>query len=170
MSYKEQEQSASLVHYGRLLKHLSKILEDHDQLVCAREPWHDLTGGRLADEASILGRPAIHATFLKIDEVLETRPSIRRPGETDIKVKYSEFAPQSDVQRATLFKNLSITKMREEIKKGAGEFDGWQWCLRLTIRGHSRKQVTATRLKLDRLLRSIRAGEEAVNLAHGRST
>ena len=43
------------------------------------------------------------ATLLKIDEVLETKPSINRPGETDIKVKYSEFAPQSNAQQAALF-------------------------------------------------------------------
>ena len=71
-------------------------------------------------------------TFLKIDEVLETRPSTGRPGETDLKVKYSEFVPQDDVRRAELFKNLSITKMRAEIKRGAGEFARWHWCLRLT--------------------------------------
>ena len=49
-------------------------------------------------------------TFLKIDEVLETRPSTSRLGETDLKVKYSEFVPQDDVRRAELFKNLSTTR------------------------------------------------------------
>ena len=63
-------------------------------------------------------------TFLKIDEVLETRPSTSRPGETDLKVKYSEFVPQDDVRRVELFKNLSITRMPAEIKKEPGNFPG----------------------------------------------
>jgi hypothetical protein len=44
---------------------------------------------------------------------------------------YTEFDPQDD-ERLSLFKNLTITKMREEIKRGAGDFAGWHWCLRFT--------------------------------------
>jgi hypothetical protein len=69
-------------------------------------------------------------TLFKLGEVLETRPSPDKPGESETVFRYSEFKPQGS-ERDTLFK-LSITKMREEIKKGAGEFTGWHWCLRLT--------------------------------------
>jgi hypothetical protein len=74
-------------------------------------------------------KEAHNATFLKVDEVLETRPSATRPGEMEFRVKYSHFEAQS---KPHLFKNLSITKMRSEIAKGAGEFAGWHWCLRFT--------------------------------------
>jgi hypothetical protein len=43
----------------------------------------------------------------------------------------TEFDPQGE-ERQSLFKNLTITKMREEIKRGAGDFAGWHWCLRFT--------------------------------------
>jgi Protein of unknown function (DUF4238) len=72
-------------------------------------------------------------TLLSIDEVLETIPSSIRPGELEIKARYSAFQPPNDQLRDALFKNLTITKMREEIKKGAGEFAGWFWCLRYTL-------------------------------------
>ena len=69
--------------------------------------------------------------ILKVEEVLATRPSNTKPGETETEVRYSHFEPSS-AQRDELFKNLSITKMREEIKKGACEFSDWHWCLRFT--------------------------------------
>lgn len=75
-------------------------------------------------------KEAHNAIFLKVDKILETRPSATRPGETEFRVKYSDFEAQS---KPHLFKNLSITKMRSEIAKGAGEFAGWRWCLRFTV-------------------------------------
>src|ERR1022692_1535791 len=97
-----------LVRYSQMLRARSKLFREE-----------------MLDEAN-------HATFLKIEEVLETRSSPDKPGETEVKVRYSDFDPQNDPHRDALFKNLSITKMREEIKKGAGEFAGWHWCLRFT--------------------------------------
>jgi hypothetical protein len=75
---------------------------------------------------------ANNATFLKVEEVLQTRPSLTRPGETEMQIRYSEPETQSHDQRDAFFKNMSITKMRAEIDKGAGEFAGWNWHLRLT--------------------------------------
>jgi hypothetical protein len=75
---------------------------------------------------------ASNATFLKVEEVLQTRPSATRPGETETQIRYSEVEMQSDPQRDAFFKNMSITKMRAEIDKGAGEFAGWHWHLRIT--------------------------------------
>ena len=72
------------------------------------------------------------ATFLKVEEVLQTRPSRDRPGETEIQVRYSDFEIRSNAFRDAIFKNLSITKMRAEIARGAGELDGWNWHLRFT--------------------------------------
>jgi hypothetical protein len=60
------------------------------------------------------------SVFLNVEEVL-----------TETQLRYSHFEPQG-AQRDGLFKNLSITKMREEIKRGAGEFASWHWCLRFT--------------------------------------
>jgi hypothetical protein len=74
---------------------------------------------------------ANNTTFLKVEEVLATRPSTMEPGKTETEVRYSHFEP-SGAQRDELFKNLCITKMREEIKKGAGELSRWHWCLRFT--------------------------------------
>jgi hypothetical protein len=65
--------------------------------------------------------------MLQIEEVLENRPSTTRPGETEMVCKVAEVEP-----RDALFKNMSITRMREEIKKGEGQFAGWHWCLRFT--------------------------------------
>jgi hypothetical protein len=60
------------------------------------------------------------ATFLKVEEVLSGN-----------EIRYSELDMQNDPARDTFFKNMSITKMRTEIEKGAGFFAGWKWHLRL---------------------------------------
>jgi hypothetical protein len=78
-------------------------------------------------------KQADSSTFLTLGEVLQTRPSVDRPGEIDVRYKYSDFEPETDERRDALFKNLSITEMRAEIAKGAGEFTGWHWCLRFTM-------------------------------------
>jgi len=73
------------------------------------------------------------STFLTLGEPLQTRPSLDRPGEIDTQCRYSDFDPGSDQRRSAIFKNISITKMRLEIAKGAGQFIGWDWCLRFTM-------------------------------------
>jgi hypothetical protein len=77
-------------------------------------------------------KEANNATFLKVEEVLQTRPNPDKPGETEIQIRYSDFDMQNNAHRAAFFKNMSITKMRMEIGKGAGEFAGWHWGLRFT--------------------------------------
>jgi len=77
-------------------------------------------------------KEAHQTIFLKVEQVLPTRPNPDKPGETECQIKYSDFGMQSNLHRDALFKNLSITKMRTEIQKGAGEFAGWHWCLRFT--------------------------------------
>jgi Protein of unknown function (DUF4238) len=74
-------------------------------------------------------KEANSATFLKIDEVLQMRPSVTRPGGTEYILRYSDFQAHCEPH---LFKNMSITKMRAEIAKGAGEFAAWHWCLHFT--------------------------------------
>jgi hypothetical protein len=78
-------------------------------------------------------KQADSSTFLTLGEVLQTRPSVDRPGEIDVQYRYSDLKPETDERRNALFKNLSITEMRAEIAKGAGEFTGWHWCLRFTM-------------------------------------
>jgi hypothetical protein len=78
-------------------------------------------------------KQADSSTFLTLGEVLQTRPSVDRPGEIDAQYRYSDFKPENDERRDALFKNLSITEMRAEIAKGAGKFTGWHWCLRFTM-------------------------------------
>lgn len=77
-------------------------------------------------------KEADHATFLKVEEVLQTRSDPNKPGQTECQIKFSAAEMQSNANRAVFFKNLSITKMRMEIGKGAGEFAGWNWGLRFT--------------------------------------
>lgn len=72
------------------------------------------------------------ATLLTMGDLVQTKPSENRPGETDFEYGYSDFNSKTDAHRDALFKNMSITKMRAEIGKGAGEFTGWHWCLRFT--------------------------------------
>jgi hypothetical protein len=76
-------------------------------------------------------KEACSASFLKVEEVL---PTTTNPGKTGsgVQVKYSDLEIENSAQRDELLKNLSITKMRMEIEKGAGEFVGWRWHLRLT--------------------------------------
>jgi hypothetical protein len=101
--------------------HHREFLVSYAQMLCARS--------RLF-RAEFL-REMNTTTFLKVEEVLATRPSSTKPGETETEVRYSHFEP-SGAPRDELFKNLSITKMREEIEKGSGELSGWHWCLRFT--------------------------------------
>lgn len=68
------------------------------------------------------------ATFLRVEEVPEGAGGL---GEARTRLGYSEFRPQGP-ERDALFKNLSITKMREEIEKGEGEFAERHWCLCVT--------------------------------------
>lgn len=50
----------------------------------------------------------------------------------DYGLRYSDLDMSNDPNRDAFFKNMSITKMRKEIEKGAGEFAGWNWHLRIT--------------------------------------
>lgn len=78
-------------------------------------------------------KQANSSTFLTLGEVVQTRPSVDTPGRTEVAYKYSDFNPETTARRDALFKNMSITQMRAEIAKGAGEFTGWHWCLRFTM-------------------------------------
>lgn len=73
-----------------------------------------------------------NATFMQLGEELERRPSLTRPGEFEFKYRYSEFKPHNEQHRGGFFKNISITKMRQEITRGACDFASWHWCLRFT--------------------------------------
>jgi hypothetical protein len=66
-------------------------------------------------------------TFLKVEEVLPNKP-----GQTGCQIKFSYAETQGKAHGAAFFKNMSITKMRMEIAKGAGEFARWHWGLRFT--------------------------------------
>ena len=68
----------------------------------------------------------------KVEEVLQVSPNPDRPEDTRTQIRYSHLDMSNNPDRNTLFKNMSITKMRKEIEKGAGEFAGWNWYLRLT--------------------------------------
>lgn len=48
------------------LKDLTKVLEDHDRLADANELWEELQSGRLAGEASILGRTDEFASRIEV--------------------------------------------------------------------------------------------------------
>ena len=76
-------------------------------------------------------RNANAATLLRVEEVTGVRPSKTRPGGTDALIRYSLLQPQG-AERVTLLRNLSITQMREEMKRGGGEFARRHWCLRFT--------------------------------------
>jgi hypothetical protein len=71
---------------------------------------------------------ANHSTFLQVEEVLEVGPNPDRPGETLTRIRYSECERPPEAY----LKNMTITNMRSEIAKGAGEFAGWNWHVRVT--------------------------------------
>ena len=108
-------------HFSAWTKHLDFLVR-YSQMLRARSEFFREEVLKQVQTASIL----------RVDEVLETRPSLVTPGAVDIRVKYSQFAPENNPHRDAMFKNMSITKMRTEIAKGAGEFAGWHWCLRFT--------------------------------------
>jgi hypothetical protein len=76
-------------------------------------------------------RQTQHATFLRVEEVLQTMPHPDKPGQAMCQIRYSPYDMAYDQNRNALLKNLTITRMRAEIAKGAGEFDGLNWHLRL---------------------------------------
>ncbi len=78
-------------------------------------------------------KQANSSLFLKLGEVVQTRPSVDRPGETEVEYRYSDFEPETAARRDALLKNLSITQMRAEIARGAGDFAGWNWSLHYTM-------------------------------------
>jgi hypothetical protein len=88
-----------------------EFLVRYAQMLRARS---DLFRQEVMNEAS-------NATFLKVEEILSGN-----------KIRYTEMDIRNDPARDTCFKNMSITKMRAEIEKGAGFFAGWNWHLRLT--------------------------------------
>ena len=71
-----------------------------------------------------------HRDFLvRYSQMLRARSDLFRQ---EVLKQYSDFEMQGNARRDALFKNMSITKMRTEIGKGAGEFAGWHWHLRST--------------------------------------
>jgi len=100
-------------------------------------------------------------TFHKIDEI-ENVPN-PDTGEMQSKIRYSLFTPKNGQEEQDLFKNMSITRMREEIKKAPGLFAEWHWCLQFTA------DVTDPFIVADNLAVSLTGPEpatpaEAVNL------
>lgn len=68
---------------------------------------------------------------------IRTRPMVRvkdfftDPATGNTKIRYEELTEMAE-ERESLFRNMSITKMRTEIMKGEGELSELHWCVRLT--------------------------------------
>src|ERR1700722_17005659 len=73
-----------------------------------------------------------HREFLvRYSQMVRARSNLFRH-EVLQEVHDATFLKMEEVHRTALLKNLSITKMRIEIGKGAGEFAGWHFGLRFT--------------------------------------
>jgi hypothetical protein len=71
-------------------------------------------------------------TILKVEELLHREPSKTHPGTFDTTLKVGPYAPESENERETLFRNKAITDMRAEIAGGPTWFSTLHWCLRST--------------------------------------
>jgi hypothetical protein len=71
-------------------------------------------------------------TFLKIEEVLQSKPSETKPGTFDTTLKVAPYAPENETERETLLRNKTITDMRAEIANGPAWLSELHWCLQFT--------------------------------------
>jgi hypothetical protein len=66
-----------------------------------------------------------------VEEVVE-EPSRTEPGVVRTGLRVKPYVAGDDAQHKQRLRNISITRMRSEIAKGAGLFSDLHWCLRLT--------------------------------------
>ncbi len=65
-------------------------------------------------------------------ELVHREPDPERPGMFRESWKYEPFSPRDEQERSRLARNKAITDMREELKKGTGWFEEFDWMLQYT--------------------------------------